>query len=332
MGIDGGRGGRRSILRFGFLFVARVSLCLSCSCVHSHSNEVTYGLGHSCFVAFPQNACKMGPREAKHMRLIWIASTSLALALAVAPAAILGLWMTTASTAQQDDSIAKALQELRSSRDSIRSDAKTRLLLAGSEAVRPVMALLSDLLKRAGNRVPIQQETGRPLLSGFQDGSEHPDTWRIINDCCDVLGALRDARAVRLLIQVVEVRCTREMVSFGRRPNEISAIALIGKPAEAALIEELKTAQQRAASLVGLRTAEGDDRILWLQERRVYESTVFELQMQMSDALSRVGDSGTIEALEALLRSDGDYGRKWRVIVEGTIARIASRSGLLIHR
>ena len=256
------------------------------------------------------------------MRLIWIASTNLALALSVAPAAILGLWTTTPSTLQQDDSTSRALLELRSSRASIRSDAKTRLVLAGSEAVGPVMALLSELLESASKPpVSIEHQPSRPLRMPFEDGSEDPNIWRMINDCCDVLGALRAAWSVGLLIRVVEVRCTREIVSLSRRPNEISAIALIGKPADAALIEELKTAPQRY--LVGLTRSES----LWY-----WEGKVFEIQMQMSEALSRVGDSGTIEALEALLRSDGDYGRKWRVIVEGTIARIATRSGLLIHR
>ena len=253
------------------------------------------------------------------MRITFI---TLVLVLFVASRPIMRVGTANTDTLRQDDAILIAIKELRSNRPSIRSAAKTRLVQAGNDAVGPVMSLLSELLERATNRLPVQEESAPPLRSGSQDGSEHLSTWTTIDDCCDVLGGLRARQAVGLLIRVVEVRGTYAILPPPKRPSELNAIALIGKAAEGALIEELKTAQQRAVSLVSEMRAEGDNQRQWLEERKVYE-----IQVQMTEALSRVGDSGTIEALEALLKSNVEYGRSWRAIVEGAIAKISSRSG-----
>jgi hypothetical protein len=222
----------------------------------------------------------------------------------------------------QDDAVTKALKNLGSRKPSVRTAAKAELVAAGSLAIEPVMSLLSDLIDRAAKaRRAIHLDKAVPLQNpGYE--SDDLTTWSLLNDCCEVLGRLRATRAIGLLIRVIEVDDISLMLP--RRVPAIHALELIGKPAEAALIEEFKNVPEKLAPLVGQRVADADKAKLRLQEQRATE-----IRVQVSLALELIGDAGTVEALNALLETDSSLGWNARAIIETTITQIRAR---LAHR
>lgn len=199
----------------------------------------------------------------------------------------------------QDNGITEAIARLRADASQTRLIAKADLLTAGPAAIEPLMSLLSELLDNLGD-------------------TNEEDVWRLIYDCCELLGKLRANRAVRLLIKVIEVDEVPLMLP--RRLPEIVALEVIGKGAEDALIEELKTGFQKAALLVGQRLSDGDARKLQLQERKAER-----IQIQVGATLGSIGDNSTIEALESLHKSEAYLGRSARAIIEHTISTIKSK-------
>ncbi len=220
----------------------------------------------------------------------------------------------------QDDTVTQAIRGLWSRHDSIRVAAKTKILTVGTIAIDPLVSLLSELLETirkphivAGQR---RLEPSSESPSGYEP--REGITWRVIYDCCELLGRLKAYEAVALLIQVIEVDDVPLMLP--RLLPEINALILIGKPAESALIEEMKNAFQKAGSLVGQKLPDGDERKLLLQERKASD-----IQIQVGVALQMIGDNSTIEALEALMKSEAYLGRSARDIIEHTMARIRTR-------
>jgi hypothetical protein len=220
---------------------------------------------------------------------------------------------------RQDSLVTKAITDFQSSDFRKQGEAKRQLLSAGSEAVDPLVSLLSQLLDQvAENRNPLK-DAQHPRTNETQKPVYSTENWRLIIDCCDLLGKLRAARAVSLLIRVIEVHET-----FGTLPKrvaEVIALELIGKPAEPALMRELRDAPHRAVDLAGFMLSDGDP-----EKTRVQDVKALEIRIQVGAVLSRIGDEQTIVALQSMLQTKEFVAGSGRDIIEQTISQIRQRA------
>lgn len=220
---------------------------------------------------------------------------------------------------RQENVVTQAVSDLQSPDFRLRDAAKKQLLSAGSASVEPIISLLSELLD-AGisptSNMPRDVKRDSPL--GVDEHKVRATgNWALVVDCCWLLGQLRAAQAVPLLIRVIEVDEIFSMLP--KRVTEINSLGLIGKPAEAALLSEFRNAYGKAAMLVGLDLPDEHTRKLRVQERKALD-----IQMQVGAALALIGDNETIAALENLLVA-GEIKGSGRSIIDSTISQIKAR-------
>jgi hypothetical protein len=258
--------------------------------------------------------------------------------------------------AEQPWSLPRAIDALKSGEERDRAAAKEYLLGLGSAAVDPLISLLRAALDTVDEPLAIiaadgvEIRIGSPSTSSVNVSADVAS--RLVGDCCEVLGALRARPAIPLLIQIIELNDPVLTLSgCGAHTEASRALARIGKPAEFALIEEFKNAPHRAQSSIEraeswvrkwrshmqppgsssqTQAAGSVEDSARVRSRQCEEAR--RIQVQLGCVLERMGDQGTIAALEEALTSNTDPCDTGKSIIENTISTIRMRPSFYLNR
>jgi len=209
-----------------------------------------------------------------------------------------------ARQSRPDGSADTFIAQLWSADIEVAKSAKDRLTEVGQFAAPSLLAELDRITRipyPAGHRLP-----------GFRDGGL---TARVTQDICELLGELRTAEAVPLLIRVMEWRQSSGL--FEHITVEMLALAKIGRPAVAELISEIQNAEFKLTLQGALAGREGDPigaRLPRIQERA-------------AATLGLIGDPAALPVLEQLLNmtNNGMLARTVEYEIESIRAKYAQR-------
>lgn len=196
--------------------------------------------------------------------------------------------------ARAQDNISKILIRLQSRDASEVAEARVELAGMGDEAILPLIDLLRGLVNQnpdGASMTPAdeQQRTAREKFSKDLDDATKS---RVMNDIYEVLGHLRAAKAVPLLVSIMEKEEIDNMIQ-GMSPV-MRSLAEIGSDAVPALIQCLEEARNTALASASLRPPDLNDEA----RRPRVDSTEGRIQLKAILVLGQIGDKRAIPALE----------------------------------
>lgn len=209
-----------------------------------------------------------------------------------------------------DEPVALAIKKLWSAEESERQSAKNALVQTGPEAVRPLMALLEDLIRHPGIRyaegknerdfVKLKERIDRIPPDLLQERAETMKSlsnvaigWRLKSDSCELLGRLRAEEAIPILIEAMEDEDSID--SWESMNSAMLALVEIGSAAVPEIIRSIETANERAAATP---FPEGEHPSDFFVKTETAKN-----QARAAMVLGEIGDVQALPVLEELRRS-----------------------------
>lgn len=265
------------------------------------------------------------------LRRIAVAAVSVSIAAACI-ASVLLFAHDTSQNANMDDEVEQAIKQLWSEDDVVRLEAKKKLIEYGSPVIKPLIALLEDLISNPHPRYVTGKESegeeAMKQLREHREGSLHDDALarlmkisiggRLKTDVCELLGHLRAKEAVPILIRDLESQEISDMIP-GMTPV-MHALADIGPEAVPQLIESLERAEATAASSPAALSTESDTEA----KARILKMEATRIQVNIVLILEKMGDKRALPSLENLLnKSQNEFLTK---LINKTITEIKAKA------
>jgi HEAT repeat protein len=208
----------------------------------------------------------------------------------------------------RDPDVKRLVDQLWSAADDVRTKAKAALATAGRRAAPQLISLLGDLA----------DHYYEPHFAKGTSADEGVDiTKRLIRDCFELLGDMRSAEAVPAMVRIMEQPPVM-LLGKGIFAWQTQALAKIGKPAIAPLLEAMRDAALIAASIArdpkrGESLYGGPDSVADL------------IQARAATILGEIGDPVALPALRRV-RNGGELSEGAGFAIDEAIRKIHNRS------
>lgn len=228
----------------------------------------------------------------------------------------------TAAIQEADADIKVLVHQLWSRDVSEEISAKVKLSKIGLRAAPHLISLLTDLAAHsalphfATNKAVERGKHFREPEAG--DPREYEITWRLIYDCVDLLGDMKCAEAVPLIVQVMVEHPTMSM--FESFKPDMKALVKIGEPAIEPLLDAIKNAAAIAEAVEAdparapVADATGPPAALAVR-----------IRVRAAKVMGEIGDPRALPILEDLLKPGAPF-EHGDVSVQSAIEKIRSRA------
>jgi HEAT repeat protein len=212
--------------------------------------------------------------------------------------------------AMQDTEIEAFIHQLCSTDENVRHRAKAELAFAGLQAAPYIIALLNDLAAHSAQQfLKPKKDDGRLTYideATSKDPHGYVATWGVIWDCAELLGDMKSAESVPVLIQIM----AQHTDISGKIKPEMKALIQIGEPAVEPLIDTIKN----ATAMVQAITAD--------PERSASSPDL--LSLRAAIVLGEIGDARALPVLEDLLKPGAPF-EQGEVSIQSAIEKLKSK-------